>query len=85
MEFSQDALDVLEAASNLIRSSFKYRQLFNDEEPKYQINNWDCGWYQIKALCKMFCPDDLKTFMGIYKKFADKLRPQVYELGFLRK
>ena len=85
LEFSQDALDVLEAASNLIRSSFKYRQLFNDEEPKYQINNWDCGWYQIKALCKMFCPDDLKTFMGIYKKFADKLRPQVYELGFLRK
>lgn len=83
-EFSAEALEVLQAAKDLVHKSFKYRQMFNDEEPKYQINNWDCGWYQIKALCKMFCPDDLKAFMGIYKKFADKLRPQVYELGFLR-
>ena len=83
-EFSAEALEVLQAAKDLVYKSFKYRQLFNDEEPKYQINNWDCGWYQIKALCKMFCPDDLKAFMKIYKKFADKLRPQVYELGFLR-
>lgn len=83
-EFSAEALEVLQAAKDLVYKSFKYRQLFNDEEPKYQINNWDAGWYQIKALCKMFCPDDLKAFMGIYKKFADKLRPQVYELGFLR-
>ena len=84
-ELSAEAKATLEAGRELVRKSFKYRQMFNDKEPKYQINNWDCGWYQIKALCKMFCPDDLKTFMGIYKKFDDKLRPQVYELGFLRK
>ena len=84
-EFSAEALEVLQAAKDLVYKSFKYRQMFNDEEPKYQINNWDCGWYQIKALCKMFCPDDLKAFMKIYKKFVEKLRPQVYELGFLRK
>ena len=83
-EFSAEALEVLQAAKDLVYKSFKYRQMFNEEEPKYQINNWDCGWYQIKALCKMFCPDDLKAFQALYKKFADKLRPQVYELGFLR-
>ena len=84
-EFSAEALEVLQAAKDLVYKSFKYRQMFNEEEPKYQINNWDCGWYQIKALCRMFCPDDLKAFQALYKKFADKLRPQVYELGFLRR
>lgn len=84
-EFSEEALKVLEAGRDLVRKSFKYRDLFGDEEPKYQINNWDAGWYQIKALCKTFCKDDLKEFQAIYKEFANKLRPQVYELGFLKK
>lgn len=84
-EFSEDALKVLEAGKELVRKSFKYRDLFNDEEPKYQINNWDAGWYQIKALCKTFCKDDLKEFGEIYKKFGEKIRPMIYELGFLKK
>jgi hypothetical protein len=84
-ELSDDAKDVLESARELVRKSFKYRVLFNEEEPKYQINNWDCGWYQIKALLKMYMPDDLKAFQNKYKEFANRLRPLVYELGFLKK
>ena len=30
-------------------------------------------------------PDELKEFRTIYKQLADKMRPMVYELGFLKK
>ena len=84
-ELSDDAKDILESARESVRKSFKYRKLFNEEEPKYQINNWDCGWYQVKALLKMYMPDDLKAFQNKYKAFGNRLRPLVYELGFLKK
>lgn len=84
-DLSPEAKAVLDKATELIKNSFKYREMFNESHPEYQINNWDCGWYQIKALLKEFMPDDLKEFRNIYKQLADKMRPMVYELGFLRK
>ena len=81
---SPEAKAVLDKASDIVRNTFKYRELFNQEHPEYQINNWDCGWYQIKALCKKYMPEELKEFKEIYKKLADKMRPMVYELGFLK-
>ena len=83
-EFSDEAQSVLDKACDLVRKSFKYRALFDEEHLEYQINNWDCGWYQIKALVKEYLPDDYKAFQELYKKLADKMRPMVYELGFLK-
>lgn len=84
-DLSPEARAVLDKATDLVKSSFKYREMFNESHPEYQINNWDCGWYQIKALLKEFMPDELKEFRTLYKQLADKMRPMVYELGFLRK
>ena len=84
-DLSQEAKAVLDKATDLVKKSFKYREMFNESHPEYQINNWDCGFYQIKALLKEFMPDDLKEFRAIYKQLADKMRPMVYELGFLKK
>lgn len=81
---SPEAQAVLDKASDIVRNTFKYRELFNQEHPEYQINNWDCGFYQIKALCKEFMPEELNKFKDVYKKLADKMRPMVYELGFLK-
>lgn len=83
-DLSYEAKAVLDKATDLIKSSFKYRELFNESHPEYQINNWDCGFYQIKALLKEFMPDDLKEFRALYKQLADKMRPMIYELGFLK-
>ena len=83
-DLSQEAKAVLDKATELVKSSFKYREMFNESHPEYQINNWDCGFYQIKALLKEFMPDDLKEFRALYKQLADKMRQQVYELGFLK-
>lgn len=84
IELTKEAQDVLNKAIELTKKSFKYREMFNQEHPEYQIMNWDCGWYQIKAVLKEYFPDDLKEFQELYKILADKMRPMVYELGFLK-
>lgn len=81
---SAEAQDVLDKASDIVRNTFKYRELFNQEHPEYQIMNWDCGWYQIKALAKEYAKSDYEEFVKLYKKLADKMRPIVYTLGFLK-
>ena len=42
------------------------------------------GWYQIKGMLKEYFPNELKEFNELYKALADKMRPMVYELGFLK-
>lgn len=84
IELTPEAQAVLDKACDIVRKTFKYRELFNDIMPEAQINNWDCGFYQIKLLCKEFAPDLLKEFKDVYKQLADKMRPMVYELGFLK-
>ena len=84
IELSKEAKDVLDMAIELTKASFKYRELFNEEHPEYQIENWDCGWYQIKGMLKEFMPNELKGFNELFKKLADKMRPMVYTLNFLK-
>ena len=81
---SPEAQAVMDKACEIVRFTFKFRELFNGSNPEYQIMNWDCGWYQVKALAKDYAPADLKEFGELYKKLADKMRPMVYELGFLK-
>ena len=85
IELSKEARDVLLKATQIVAKSFPYRQMFNDEHPEYQVMNWDCGWYQVKAIAKEYMKDDLEEFKTLYKKLSDKMLPMVYELGFLRK
>ena len=84
ISLSPEAQDVMDIANDIVRKTFKYRTQFNKEHPEYQINNWDCGFYQIKKLCKEYMPELLKEFKEVYKALADKMRPMVYELGFLK-
>ena len=75
---------VLDKAIELVILSMKYRTIFNEDNEEYQINNWDCGFYQIKAMLKAYMPNELKQFNELYKEFSNQLRPMVYELGFLK-
>lgn len=84
LDLSEEAKAVLDKASQMVIDSFKYRQAFNEENEEYQINNWDCGYYQLKALWKVYMPEEFKEFKALYDKLADKMRPMVYELGFLK-
>lgn len=84
-ELSQEARAVLDAAVKLTEDSFQYREDFDIDHPEYQINNWDCGYYQQKALWKEYLPEQFNEFKTLFKALADKMRPMVYEVGFLRK
>lgn len=84
-KLSAEALAVLTKAEDLVLSSFKYRKDFNERHPEYQINTWDAGWYQIKGMLKDYDKEGLKEFNSLYDTLANKMRPLVYELGFLYK
>lgn len=81
---SKEAQAVLDKANELLEKSMKYRKIFNDECPEVQIQNADAGWYQVKQLLKTYMPNELKEFNELYKKLADKMRPMVKTLGFLK-
>lgn len=85
VKLSPDAQAVLDKATELVRTSFKHRNEFNRSHPEYHINTWDAGWYQIKGLLNEYDPEGLKQFNALYKAFEDRMRPLVYELGFLYK
>jgi hypothetical protein len=81
IELSAEAKAVLDKANAILDATMSRRKVYNEEHPEYQVNNWDCGWYQIKA---MATKEELKEFKVLFDKLADKMRPMVYELGFLK-
>lgn len=78
---SKEAQAVLDKANEILDATMKRRIVFNEEHPEYQVNNFDCGWYQIKA---MATKEELREFKALFDRLADKMRPMVYELGFLK-
>lgn len=80
-QLSDEAKDVLDTASNLVRLSFGMRRNFADDTN--HLNSWDAGYAQLKLLWKEFFPEQFKEFRDKYKVLEDKMRPMVYELGFL--
>lgn len=82
-QLSDEAKDVLDSASNLVRLSFGMRRNFADDTN--HLNSWDAGYAQLKLLWKEYYPEQFKEFRAKYKVLEDKMRPMVYELGFLMK
>jgi len=81
---STDAQELIALASQLVIDSFPMRQIVNELEPKFHLNTWDAGWYQIRnGILKEQFPDRYKEFCVKYKGLGNRLRPLVYDLGFL--
>ena len=83
-KLSNEGKAVLDYARNLLSDSMKDRSAFNTEHPELNIMCWDAGYYQLRPLWKQYYPERLKEFRALYKKLANKLRKQVYELGILK-
>jgi len=80
---SDNSKDVIDCATNLVKLSFERRESFSSYEN--QLDNWDAGYAQLKLLWKEHYPEQFKEFRAKYKLLEDKMRPMVYELGFLLK
>jgi len=82
-QLSDEAKDVLDCGTNLVRLSFGMRRNFADDTN--HLNSWDAGYAQLKLLWKEYYPEQFKEFRDKYKVLEEKMRPMVYELGFLLK
>jgi len=85
LTLSPDAQVVLDKAIELVRKTFEFREIANDEHPEWHIQTWDAGWYQMKKMLKAYMPAELKEFQVLYRALEDRLRDGVYEFGFLRR
>jgi hypothetical protein len=82
-KLSDDAKLVLDIATQFVRDTFIYRNEYSDYEN--QAYNWDSGYSQLKKLWKQKFPNDFENFRKTYKNLEERMRPLVYELGFLMK
>jgi TRAP-type mannitol/chloroaromatic compound transport system substrate-binding protein len=82
-KLSPDAKLVLDKAIELVEKSMKQRHLMADNTN--HLNSWDAGYAQLKLVWKEYFPDEFKEFRQLYKNLEDRMRPLVYELGFLLK
>ncbi len=86
---SAETQAVLDAGRILWQAYFAHTDVRNVRD-EFKLNRPDVGWYQIRNALKArnasgdFPPVDFSTFEAAYKALGDKLRPQVYALGFLR-
>ena len=82
-KLSPDAKAVLDAATELMEKSMKMRKMMSEEHPEYHLQAWDSGYAQMKLVWKQYFKNEFDAFRALYKKFEDRMRPLVYELGFL--
>ena len=85
LNLSPDALEVLNKATELLESTFEYREMADDMNSEWNVNTWDAGWYQVKLLLKEYDKAGLKEFMVLYKELEGRLRDGVFSYGFLRR
>ena len=84
-KLSPDAKEVLDMANELLVKSLDMRKLISENHPEYHLDSWDAGYAQLKLVWKEYFKDDFNLFRSKYKAFEDRMRPLVYELGFLKK
>ena len=82
-KISNDAKKVLDKATELVERSMEMRQVMANDEN--HLNSWDAGYAQLKLVWKEYFPEEFKEFRQLYKNLEDRMRPLVYELGFLVK
>jgi len=82
-----------EAKAVLKQGEILWQQYFSERDnhktrQELKLNRSDVGWYQIRKALEARALDgaavDFGAFKTSYELLSDKLRPQVFELGFMR-
>ncbi len=88
-ELSLEAQKLLNEGKKLWIKYFRQTDNHRIKE-EYKLNRTDVGWYQVRNALKARntngegIPTSFISFEIAYKDLSDKLRPMVYELGFLK-
>ncbi len=87
--FSAEAKAVLAAGKKLWQAYFAHTDVRTIRD-ELKLNRPDVGWYQVRKALQArnasgdFPPVFFEPFETAYKELTEKLRPMVYDLGFLR-
>ena len=86
-KLSKEAKAVLSEGKKLWQAYFAQTDDHHTRQ-ELKLNRADVGWYQIRkaleARSKDGIPVSFEAFKTAYDTLSDKLRPQVFELGFMR-
>ncbi len=85
MAFSPEAQAVLDEGRKLFQR-FHATRFPNKIREDLKLNRADAGWYQVRRALEAYGDielTDFDPFKAAYAALTAKLRPQVYELGFL--
>lgn len=85
MMFSPEAQAVLDEGRKLFQR-FHDTRFPNRIRQEYKLGRADAGWYQVRRALEAFDETELTDFgpfKACYAELAAKLRPQVFEFGFL--
>jgi len=87
-ELSAEAQNVLDEGRNLWITYFSTTDVRKVRD-ELKLNRPDVGWYQVRNALKARNASgddniDFSAFERAYSELTEKLRPQVFELGFLR-
>jgi hypothetical protein len=84
LDLSPEARLCLAMYDKMILDTLPHRESFATAQPELHLTAHDAGLYQLKHLFRAHAPEDYKAFSALLKNLANKLRPGVYEHGFLR-
>ena len=84
LNLSPEAKDVLAKLDALWVKSLPVREVYSQEHPELHLGAWGCGIYQLKHLFRDLFPTDWENLQASFKVLGNKLRPGVYEYGFLK-
>ena len=85
MAFSLEAQAVLDESRKLFQR-FHVTSFPNKIRQEYKLGRADAGWYQVRRALEANGDTELTDFdpfKAAYAALGEKLRPTVYELGFL--
>jgi hypothetical protein len=88
LTLSREAKAVLDVGREIWRTYHRER-LEKKIRDEYKLNRPDVGWYQIRKALEAAGKEsgndfDFSNFKAAYDELSEKLRPMVYELGFLK-
>lgn len=88
-KFSKEACDVLEQGKAIWKKYFE-TQFDHSIRDELKLNRPDVGWYQIRQAIKRYnergenIPIKTEPFEKAYAALSEKLRPKIYDFGFLK-